>query len=378
MNHWTSIRIDQTTGLGSIIDTIRQFDPRQSSNSASSLLTRFLDSNPQYRKRVKSLAINGMGRTTPVTSSSVLAVIVLWLDSEEAAKVRDTAAKTLVGTLAGSEELQGIIEARRSMVTPLEKRFYSGKGNLLLGQANALVSAPGFKGDQKYNNAQGPITSPEKAKVNVEKGTNGKSGLVTRDSNRKRRAEAIKNGGINDDSHRLSLPTLAELLGHRHPTGTEEVDVPEEGFQDADEDQDSRHSDNNESDDDDESVESIHSDENDVSEMAPKKKAVRNENEDEGSEYSDSYSDSYSGTDSDSDSYSESRSESGDDENDDKIKPKAVTRKRAPAVNVQDGGKPKAKPKANQKAKTAPKAKKAAPKAKKAKATKKAKGMFQI
>ncbi len=370
MNHWTSIRIDQTTGLGSIIDTIRQFDPRQSSNSASSLLTRFLDSNPQYRKRVKSLAINGMGRTTPVTSSSVLAVIVLWLDSEEAAKVRDTAAKTLVGTLAGSEELQDIIEARRSMVTPLEKRFYSGKGNLLLGQANAIVSAPGFKGDQKYNKMQGPITSPEKAKPNGTNGTNGKSGLVTRDSKRKRRAEAIKNGGMNDDSHRLSLPTLAELLGHRHPTGTEEEEMPEESFQGADE-QDSSSSDKYESDDDEESVESIHSDENDVSEMAPMKKAVRNENEDEGSEYSDSYSDSYSGTDSDSDSYSESRSESGDDDGDiDKTKPKAVTRKRAPKVKVQDGGKPKAK--------AAPKAKKAAPKAKKAKATKKAKGMFQI
>jgi hypothetical protein len=295
-------------------------------------------------------------------------VIVLWLDSEEAAKVRDTAAKTLVGTLAGSEELQDIIEARRSMVTPLEKRFYSGKGNLLLGQANALVSAPGFKGDQKYNNAQGPITSPEKVKPN---GTNGKSGLVTMDSKRKRRAEAIKNGGMIDDSHRLSLPTLAELLGHRHPTGTEEEEMPEESFQGADE-QDSLHSNKYESDDDDESVESIHSDENDVSEMAPKKKAVRNENEDEGSEYSDSYSDSYSCTDSDSDSYSESRSESGDDDNDiDKTKAKAVTRKRAPVAKVQDGGKPKAKPKSNQKAKTAPKAKKA-------KATKKAKGMFQI
>jgi hypothetical protein len=376
MNHWTSIRIDQTTGLGSIIDTIRQFDPRQSSNSASSLLTRFLDSNPQYRKRIKSLAINGMGRTTPVTSSSVLAVIVLWLDSEEAAKVRDTAAKTLVGTLAGSEELQGSIEARRSMVTPLEKRFYSGKGNLLLGQANALVSAPGFKGDQKYNNAQGPITSPEKAKATVEKGTNGKSGLVAKDSKRKRRAKALKEarGDTNDDSHRLSLPTLAELLGHRHPTGTEEEEMPEEGFQDADEDQDSSLSDNDESDNDDESVESIHSDENDVSEMAPK--AKRNENEPEGSEYSDSYSDSYSGT--DSDSYSDTNSESDDEDNDiDKTKAKAVTRKRAPAVKVQDGGKPKAKPKANQKAKTAPKAKKAAPKAPKAKAPK-TKGMFQI
>jgi hypothetical protein len=302
-----------------------------------------------------------MGRTTPVTSSSVLAVIVLWLDSEEAAKVRDTAAKTLVGTLAGSEELQDIIEARRSMVTPLEKRFYSGKGNLLLGQANALVSAPGFKGDQKYNNAQGPITSPEKAKPNVEKGTNGKSGLVTMDSKRKRRAEAIKNGGMNDDSHRLSLPTLAELLGHRHPTGTEEEDVPEESFQDA-EDQDSLHSDDDD--------ESIHSDENDVSQMAPK--ANRNENEDEGSEYSDSCSDSYSDADSDSDSYSDSRTESGDDDNDiDKTKAKAVARKRAPAVEVQDGGRPKAKPKARPKAKTAPKEKKA-------KATKKAKGMFQI
>jgi hypothetical protein len=117
-----NIRIDSATGLGSVIDTIRQLGV-DTSNSASSILSRFLDLHPNYRSKVTHMQSNGLGRMTPVADACTLVVISLWLETKEARAVRECAASTLTSALAGSKELVNVIERRRATAGPLELSF---------------------------------------------------------------------------------------------------------------------------------------------------------------------------------------------------------------------------------------------------------------
>jgi hypothetical protein len=104
-----SIRVDDITKKGSVIDVVRLVNPNLTSSNASNTLTKLTsDMGVQYTQ----LKINGKGRPTPVADARTLVEIVWALPGKAARDFRRSSAQTVCRVLGGDLRLVAEIESR--------------------------------------------------------------------------------------------------------------------------------------------------------------------------------------------------------------------------------------------------------------------------
>jgi hypothetical protein len=109
VNISASIRVDDGTRMGSVIDVIRLVNPNLSSSNAGHTLTKLgIDTGIRYDQ----LRINGKGKLTPVADARTLVEIVWSLPGKAARDFRRSSAQTVCRVLGGDLSLVQEIEAR--------------------------------------------------------------------------------------------------------------------------------------------------------------------------------------------------------------------------------------------------------------------------
>ena len=119
-----SIRVDEASGKGSIIDVIKLLCPGSTRDYATQALSRVInrdvdDLGPtshdgtSIADRVEYIQINGKGRTTPVSDARTI-VEIIWLlpASPDAKEFRRSSAKTICRVLSGDTSICEEIESR--------------------------------------------------------------------------------------------------------------------------------------------------------------------------------------------------------------------------------------------------------------------------
>ncbi|CAN0362293.1 unnamed protein product, partial [Ectocarpus sp. 6 AP-2014] len=123
-----SVRVDEASGKGSVIDVIRLLCPEIDSAYAGQVLTRVMnrdvDSDGEshartqhfamlsIRDRVEYIQINGKGHTTPVSDAKTITEIIWLLPSRAAKEFRRQSAETICRVLAGDTSICEEIETR--------------------------------------------------------------------------------------------------------------------------------------------------------------------------------------------------------------------------------------------------------------------------
>lgn len=114
-----SVRVDETSGKGSIIDVIKLLCPGATGDYAKTALARVISQDDtdhfdptSIRSRVDYIQINGKGRTTPVSDAKTIAEIIWLLPSRAAKEFRRQSAETICRVLAGDTSICEEIEAR--------------------------------------------------------------------------------------------------------------------------------------------------------------------------------------------------------------------------------------------------------------------------
>ena len=117
-----SIRVDEQSGKGSVIDVIKLLCPGIDSAYAGLMLTRVMekdvvdgDDNPvmtSIADRVDHIQINGKGRTTPVSDAKTITEIIWLLPARAAKEFRRQSAETICRVLSGDTSICEEIESR--------------------------------------------------------------------------------------------------------------------------------------------------------------------------------------------------------------------------------------------------------------------------
>lgn len=131
----SSVRIDESSGKGSLIDVIRMVLGCTSGNAATALSRLFLqdDCTPSIESRTTHLRINGGGRLTPVSDLRTLLEVVWMTPGKISANFRRKSAETLCRVLGGDLALVREIrqndftwkaieggDMRRSLLQPID------------------------------------------------------------------------------------------------------------------------------------------------------------------------------------------------------------------------------------------------------------------
>ena len=121
-----SIRVDEASGKGSVIDVIKLLCPGATGDYAKIALSRVLakDEDEQYESdqkittstsiadRVDHIQINGKGRTTPVSDAKTIVEIIWLLPARAAKEFRRQSAETICRVLSGDTSICEEIESR--------------------------------------------------------------------------------------------------------------------------------------------------------------------------------------------------------------------------------------------------------------------------
>lgn len=121
-----SIRVDEASGKGSIIDVIKLLCPGSTRDYAKIALSRVLakDEDEQYESdqkdttstsiadRLDHIQINGKGRTTPVSDAKTIVEIIWLLPARAAKEFRRQSAETICRVLSGDTSICEEIESR--------------------------------------------------------------------------------------------------------------------------------------------------------------------------------------------------------------------------------------------------------------------------
>lgn len=119
-----SVRVDEDSGKGSVIDVIKLLCPGATGDYAKTALNRVLatDQDDQAASdqgdrtsiadRVDHIQINGKGRTTPVSDAKTITEIIWLLPARAAKEFRRQSAETICRVLAGDTSICDEIESR--------------------------------------------------------------------------------------------------------------------------------------------------------------------------------------------------------------------------------------------------------------------------
>ena len=145
-----SVRIDESSGKGSIIDVNRMLCPNASAEYAAQMLTRVLEKEKRdgadrrvhnahhptpISERIEYIKINGKGHITPVCDAQTLVEIIWLLPSSAAKEFRRQSARTITRVLGGDTTLCDEIEQRCERLQSTEEgRAYQ---NFVLDQTPA-------------------------------------------------------------------------------------------------------------------------------------------------------------------------------------------------------------------------------------------------
>ncbi|CAB1097489.1 unnamed protein product [Ectocarpus sp. CCAP 1310/34] len=137
-----SVRIDENTGKGSIIDVNRMLCPEASAEYAAKMLTRVLEKEKRdgmerpgqnaqstipLSERIEYVRINDKGPVTPICDASTLVEIIWLLPSNAAKEFRRQSAQTITRVLGGDTSLCDEIEQRCDRLQSTEEgRAYQG------------------------------------------------------------------------------------------------------------------------------------------------------------------------------------------------------------------------------------------------------------
>ncbi|CAN0075583.1 unnamed protein product [Sphacelaria rigidula] len=137
-----SIRVDEASGKGSVIDVIKLLCPGVDSAYAGQMLTRIMereDSCEGWQNAMISIAdgvehiqINGKGHTTPVSDAKTITEIIWMLPGRAAKEFRRQSAETICRVLSGDTSICEEIESRRNRLQGSEEgrafqRFMNGE-----------------------------------------------------------------------------------------------------------------------------------------------------------------------------------------------------------------------------------------------------------
>ncbi len=119
-----SIRVDEPSGKGSIIDVIKLLCPGATGDYATHALTRVMnrdadehddtdhDRRLSIADRVEHIQINGKGHTTPVSDAKTIVEIIWLLPARAAKEFRRQSAETICRVLSGDTSICEEIESR--------------------------------------------------------------------------------------------------------------------------------------------------------------------------------------------------------------------------------------------------------------------------
>ncbi|CAN0128060.1 unnamed protein product, partial [Ectocarpus sp. 12 AP-2014] len=116
----STIRVDQDTGKGSVMDTIRMV-LKCSSSTATTTLNRLRMASEELVARCDQLRINGKGKFTPVADPKTLIEIIWLLPGKKAREFRSQSAEKIVRLLGGDLSLVTEIEARHATLQSTEE-----------------------------------------------------------------------------------------------------------------------------------------------------------------------------------------------------------------------------------------------------------------
>lgn len=139
-----SIRVDEASGKGSIIDVIKLLCPGATGDYATQALSRVIDRDSDegptshgrtsIADRVDHVQINGKGRTTPVSDAKTITEIIWLLPARAAKEFRRQSAETICRVLSGDTSICEEIESRCARLQGSEEgrafqRFMSGESD---------------------------------------------------------------------------------------------------------------------------------------------------------------------------------------------------------------------------------------------------------
>ena len=138
-----SIRVDEASGKGSIIDVIKILCPGIDSSYAGQMLTRIIERDEEGQEAMTSIAdgidhiqINGKGHFTPVSDAKTITEIIWMLPGRIAKEFRRQSAEIICRVLSGDTSICDEIESRCNRLQGSEEgrafqRFMNG------GETNA-------------------------------------------------------------------------------------------------------------------------------------------------------------------------------------------------------------------------------------------------
>lgn len=121
-----SIRVDEASAKGSVIDVIKLLCPRVNSHYGGQMLSRILERDDRavsLASRISHIQINGKGHTTPVTDFNTLIEVLWMLPGRASSAFRRKAAHTICRVMGGDMELCNEIERNNSFW----RSFYGGE-----------------------------------------------------------------------------------------------------------------------------------------------------------------------------------------------------------------------------------------------------------
>lgn len=143
-----SIRVDEASGKGSIIDVIKLLCPGATGDYATQALSRVIDRDSDegptmagrtstsisIADRVDHIQINGKGRTTPVSDAKTITEIIWLLPARAAKEFRRQSAETICRVLSGDTSICEEIESRCARLQGSEEgrafqRFMGGESD---------------------------------------------------------------------------------------------------------------------------------------------------------------------------------------------------------------------------------------------------------
>jgi hypothetical protein len=112
VNMTDTIRIDRSTGTGSVIDVINMLCPGNTRQAATDAIKAVRESCPELSEKILRLKIDGKGCLTPCADAKTLVEIVWALPGKAARDFRRSSAKTVCRIMGGDLSLVQEIEGR--------------------------------------------------------------------------------------------------------------------------------------------------------------------------------------------------------------------------------------------------------------------------
>ncbi|CAM9312367.1 unnamed protein product, partial [Sphacelaria rigidula] len=132
-----SIRVDEASGKGSVIDVIKLLCPGATGDYAKTALSRVFAKDQDERHesdQVDATSIADRGRTTPVSDAKTITEIIWMLPGRAAKEFRRQSAETICRALSGDTSICEEIESRRNRLQGSEEgrafqRFMGGESD---------------------------------------------------------------------------------------------------------------------------------------------------------------------------------------------------------------------------------------------------------